>query len=171
MGTERINAVADAGPLIHLAEIDALSLLTVFETLIIPEQVWHETITYIPTFSTAAKQMGNIIHECVAQPDLAQFVATCHLEHLHQGELACLYVNRQRSCPNLLTDDLAVRDAAKQLHVTPIGSLGIVVKAYRRGMLSLTDAERMITALQDVSSLFVTGAIVELVIEQLRQVR
>jgi len=67
----------------------------------------------------------------------------------------------------LLTDDLAVREAAKRLNLTPVGSLGIAARAYRRGHISLTDAKRHLTDLYDVSSLFLTRAIAELAIEQL----
>jgi len=41
------------------------------------------------------------------------------------------------------------------------------VRAYRVGPISLAEAERHIVELYDVSSLFVTRAIVELAIEQL----
>ncbi len=34
--------VCDAGPLIHLDELDSLSLLSDFATILIPEQVWRE---------------------------------------------------------------------------------------------------------------------------------
>ncbi|MFB9808614.1 hypothetical protein ACFFQF_27255 [Haladaptatus pallidirubidus] len=37
-----IVAVADTGPLIHLAEIDALDLLTAIDELLIPETVYAE---------------------------------------------------------------------------------------------------------------------------------
>jgi hypothetical protein len=47
--------------------------------------------------------------------------------------------------------------------------LGVIVRAYRVGQLSLADAERHLTDLYAVSSLFVTRAIVELAIEQLRK--
>ena len=69
----------------------------------------------------------------------------------------------------MLTDDLAVREQAKRLSLTPVGSLGIVVRAYCLGHISLAEAERHITDLYDVSSLFVTRAVVELAVEQLRK--
>jgi predicted nucleic acid-binding protein len=34
-----LAAVSDAGPFIHLAEIDSLELLTTFDTLLVPETV------------------------------------------------------------------------------------------------------------------------------------
>ena len=79
-----------------------------------------------------------------------------------------LYLCRKRGIPTLLTDDLAVRYAAKRLNLTPVGSLGIVVKAFQKGIISLQDAEDYVTDLYDTSSLFVTRTIADLAIEQLR---
>jgi len=70
----------------------------------------------------------------------------------------------------LLTDDMAVRDAVKHLHILPVGSLGIVVSAFRRKEITLQEAEHYIAELHDVSSLFVTRTIAELAIEQIRSV-
>jgi predicted nucleic acid-binding protein len=69
----------------------------------------------------------------------------------------------------LLTDDLAVREATRHLGMRAVGSLGVVVGAYHKGQLSLTEAEEQLGNLYRVSSLFVTWTIVELAIEQLRQ--
>jgi hypothetical protein len=35
-----LAAVTDAGPLVHLAEIDSLELLSTFDTLLVPETVY-----------------------------------------------------------------------------------------------------------------------------------
>jgi predicted nucleic acid-binding protein len=56
-----------------------------------------------------------------------------------------------------------------RLNLTPIGSLGIVVKAYRLGHIPLSKAKQHIASLYDISSLFVTRAIVEIAIEQLNR--
>ncbi|RKY69208.1 MAG: hypothetical protein DRQ02_01715 [Candidatus Latescibacterota bacterium] len=53
------------------------------------------------------------------------------------------------------------------MNLIPVGSLGVVLRAYRVGHIPLAEAERRIVELYDVSSLFVTPAIVELAIEQL----
>ena len=45
MGARAVNAaVADAGPLIHLAEVDGLALLRIFAALHIPDAVWSEAV-------------------------------------------------------------------------------------------------------------------------------
>lgn len=45
MGTQSLEtAVADAGPLIHLAQIGAISFLRLFAQIHIPQMVWSETV-------------------------------------------------------------------------------------------------------------------------------
>lgn len=90
------------------------------------------------------------------------------MEELHAGEKESLYLSKLLNVSLLLTDDLAVRKAAKHLGLRPVGSLGVVVRAYREGKISLEDAEQYLIDLYETSTLFVTRAIVELAIEQLR---
>ncbi|MCK5507824.1 MAG: hypothetical protein KAI50_04820 [Desulfobacterales bacterium] len=44
MGIETISAVSDSGPLIHLSEINFLSILSIFKGLHVPDAVWIETV-------------------------------------------------------------------------------------------------------------------------------
>ena len=83
------------------------------------------------------------------------------------GERESLYLCNQLDIPLLLTDDLAVREAARRLCVQPVGSLGIVVRGYKEGVLTYSEAEKSLIALYEESSLFVTQTIVEIAIEQL----
>ncbi len=101
--------------------------------------------------------------------EVEQFIQENGLDDLHRGERECLFLCRQIGVTVLLTDDMAVREAAKRLKLTPVGSLGIVVRAYQQEHIPRMDAEHHITALYEVSSLFVTRTIVELAIQQLRQ--
>lgn len=87
---------------------------------------------------------------------------------LHAGEQECLLLCQAKNITILLTDDMAVRNAAKRLDVIPVGSLGVIVKAYERGKISLQDAEHYIENLYSISSLFVTRTIADLAIEKLR---
>jgi len=170
VGTGEVTeAVADAGPLVHLAEIGTLPLLGICEILHLPDAVWLETI------GRGRVSEADLLNACVirrhstSSSDVARFVEEHRLAELHSGEQECLYVCRQLGATVLLTDDLAVRDAALRLNLRPVGSLGIVVRAYRQERLSRVEAERHIEDLYTISSLFVTRAIAELAIEQLRQ--
>lgn len=68
----------------------------------------------------------------------------------------------------LIPDDLAVRQVAKALELTPIGSLGVIVKAHRSGRITRDEAQFHLRRLAVVSSLFVTPAIVDLAIDRLQ---
>ncbi|MCL0098711.1 hypothetical protein M1O16_02490 [Dehalococcoidia bacterium] len=111
--------------------------------------------------------MSNVQRHTFFQAEVMEFVEENSLEELHAGECECLYLCRQIGVPILVTDDLAVRAAAKRLSLIPVGFLGVVVRAYRAGHISLSEAECRIAELYDVSSLFVTRAVVEVAIERL----
>ena len=48
MSRVRLEVVCDAGPLIHLDELGCLDLLTDFQTVLVPEQVWREVENHRP---------------------------------------------------------------------------------------------------------------------------
>jgi predicted nucleic acid-binding protein len=162
-------AVADAGPLVHLSEIGCFSHLRIFDVLHIPDTVWSETVEQDRVPQGDVLGLGVVQRHTLSPSEVSCFVAENGLEDLHSGECECLYLCQQLGVSVILTDDLAVREAAKNLGLTPVGSLGIVVRAYRLGCVPLAEAERQIIDLYDVSSLFVTRTIVELAIDQLRQ--
>lgn len=80
-----------------------------------------------------------------------------------------MYLGATLGIPLLLTDDLAVRDAARKLGLTPVGSLGIIAKACALGRIVPDEADRHLTALGETSSLYVTRTIIEMAREELHQ--
>jgi len=158
------GAIADAGPLIHLYEVGHTNLLNLFDMLYIPDAVWAESVgkNRIPPLSLA-----NVQRHTISDIDIEHFVQTHSLSNLHAGERESLFLCQQLAVPLLLTDDMAVRDAAKRLQIRPVGSLGIVVRGYREGHLTRSEAGQTLVALHEESSLFVTQAIVEIAMGQL----
>lgn len=169
MGDERVSAVADAGPLIHLAELNLLSLLTVFSALHVPSAVWAETVERKRISSELLLSLGNVQRHSLASSAIDRFVNQAGLHALHAGECECLYMCHHVGISHILTDDLAVRDAAKKLNVVPVGSLGIIIRAYTDGRLSLDEAKSYLYALYEKNGLFVTRTIVELAVEQVER--
>ncbi len=48
MNKSALSVVCDAGPLIHLDELDSLPLLSDFDKVLVPEQVWQEIEKHRP---------------------------------------------------------------------------------------------------------------------------
>jgi predicted nucleic acid-binding protein len=168
VGNGRLVAVADAGPLIHLTEIGCLPILSIFGDLHVPEAVWAETVGCDRTSGEDLFKSSNVKRHTIPREDITNFIEKNNLKDLHSGECECLFLSKQINVPILLTDDLAVREAAKNLKLVPVGSLGIVAKAYHLGKISMADAQHHILNLYEVSSLFVTKVIVEMAIDQLQ---
>jgi len=114
-------AVIDAGPLIHLHEVGLLHHLAIFSTLHVPSEIWRETVGELRVPERILLDLG--VRREAHLDDLAHFVETNNLGALHPGEQECLHACRSENISILLTDDLAVRDAAKRLDITPVRSL------------------------------------------------
>lgn len=142
-------AVADAGPIIHLAAIDALPVLSVFDGLLIPQAVYDELDA-----GTVPPALDDLPHEIVVSDSTASDA------ELDPGETAALAIASVRNAV-LLTDDLAAREVAADMDVAVHGSIGVLVLAYSQGELTKPAAVALMRALQAETSLFITDAVVE----------
>jgi len=154
-----IVAVSDTGPLIHLAEIDALHLLGVVDELIVPETVRRELEA-----GGAPEGFDDLsVEELNTDRDSRWFDT-----ELDDGEAAALTVATDRDAV-FLTDDFEARELAKDAGIEVHGSIGIVALASGRGKLSEDEAAGLMRSLQSETSLFVTDAVVEHGIQILRE--
>lgn len=145
MGSGKLRyAVSDSGPVIHLAEIGGLRFLRVFDKLFVPQAVWLETVEQKRVSEDDLSKEASVERFSLVQSEVAQFIKANNLNELHAGEQECLCLCKGRGIDTLLTDDLAVRDAARRLNLVPVGSLGIIVKAFKQEIMTLQDAEHSI---------------------------
>ncbi|MCP4700858.1 MAG: hypothetical protein GY862_28990 [Gammaproteobacteria bacterium] len=166
MGIEGIAVAADAGPLIHLHEINMLSLLENFAELHIPDAVWEESTHHERIPATMLECLPNLVRHRLASDDCLYAQA---LRHLQAGEKECLCLCGQLQVSVVLTDDLAAREAATKRGLTPVGSVGVIAKCCFARKIMPAQAENALLQLYENSSLFVTKAIVESAIETLRR--
>ena len=98
---EDASAVADAGPLIHLAEIGSLSLLGVFAAVYVPDAVWKEAVLPGRVVEKDLSQAGFVKRSTLIPADVDAFVHQHVLDHLQRGECEtlCLYLTRPRMRP------------------------------------------------------------------------
>lgn len=145
-----LAAVLDTGPLIHLAEIGSLSLLSAFDRLYVPETVYEELEA-----SGVPDGLSDLAYELVAPNE-----ALAEAAELDPGERAVLTAAKERSAI-LLTDDLSARETATDVEIEVHGSIGVISLGCARGRIDGDEAASLMRTLQRETSLFVTDAIVE----------
>jgi predicted nucleic acid-binding protein len=150
-----VVAVSDTGPLIHLAEIESLDLLSVCDRLYVPETVYEEL------------QHGGVPDGLAALSfELVEARTQPETEQLDPGERAAIAVADDRDAV-LLTDDLEARQLASEAGIEVHGSIGVIALGYARGHLDKSEASSRMRSLQSESTLFVTDAVVERGIQML----
>jgi len=155
--------VADTGPLLHLQEIDALRLLKIFKKIIIPPEVELELKSKNFRFS----QLSNMELTPLTAVIKDYSKALQQRYDLDLGEAESIALAKQESIRLIITDDLAARDTAKNLGFEVHGTLALVTRAYAANMIDKKETIKMIKALHQESSLFITSDLVEWAIRQL----
>jgi len=151
-----LAAVSDAGPLIHLAEIDSLELLSTVDVLLVPETVSEEIDA-----GGVPDGLADLPYELVESDE-----SRVGTEELDAGERAAIAVAEERGIV-LLTDDLAARETASNAGVEVHGSMGVIALGHGRGLLDRDEAASLMRALQRKTAPFVTEAVVERGIQML----
>ena len=102
-----VRVVCDAGPLIHLDELDCLSLLNDFGEILVPSQVWKEVESHRSgSLANTDILIRRIDVDISLQPAFHALVSGLSLD---LGEQAALSLMQEHPDAILLTDDAAAR--------------------------------------------------------------
>lgn len=103
--------VCDAGPLIHLDQLDCLDLLADFSRIVVPDVVWSEVEHHRPA---ALEQKTILLERLMPREEPSpELIAAHRLVVLHVGEAQALQLAQELNADLLLTDDTAARLAAR----------------------------------------------------------
>ncbi len=80
--------------------------------------------------------------------------------YLDIGEAEAISLLKQENIQYFFTDDWYARDVAKEFKLQVHGTLGIVIRAYREGMINKSTAYKIMDNLYKDSSLFITSKII-----------
>lgn len=160
------EAVADAGPLIHLDELGCLDLLSDFSSVTIPEAVRLEVEIHRPGAPKALPETCQLV-PCPHLPD-AKTAAVFRAFGLGAGEREALLLMADKSGALFLSDDAAARLAAKALGFRSYGSLGVLLRSLRRGRRAKVEVLALLEAIPGRSSLYLRK---DLLLEVMDQVR
>lgn len=142
------SVVCDSGPLTHLWQIGQWQTFVTFDIIHVAAQVAAEVEHHVSLI-----QMTDFAGCSVRiEPVSAQEIAVAHQNApteltLHEADLATLAL-AQRVMPDLvLTDDLATRQAVEAQGQSPMGSVGILLRAYKAGLFDAATLDQAIDGL------------------------
>jgi len=157
------DAVLDSGPLIHLAEIDALDVISDFSTLYIPDAVRDEVSRHQPSALTSSLDFQVIP---APSPSVALRIMARTLP-LDRGELEALSLMKINSHAIFLTDDSAARVAAEERGFRVHGTIGLIIRAARKGHKTRLEVIDLLRSIPQKSSLYIKPALLSEIISSL----
>jgi len=151
-------AIADTGPLVHLAEIGEAGQLDIFDAVIVTEQVNVELIRH-GVGARIAETLGNRFRvSSVSRSEMRTKLAELSRLRLHRADISTAALAARVKPDVVLTDDLRLRKALESQGFLVVGSIGVVFRALRLGRLGKRDAINRLDQLLDDSSLYASKA-------------
>lgn len=155
------NACTDTGPILHLQEINQLSLLKIFSKIFISVYIKEELLKY-----KIEKLPRNFKLESVNKDQVALLAERYSLDI---GESSVIWLSKSLKIPLLLTDDLNVREIAKYLGIKPVGTVGIIMRCFREKLITQKKAIEILKEIHKKSSLFITSELINYAINEIKK--
>lgn len=154
--------VCDAGPLIHLDELDSLDLLSDFAQVFVPNGVWLEVEKHRPGALLNPGVPLQRVNPRGGVPE--ELNALAQIFTLHAGEWEALRVAMGIPQGILLSDDTAARMAARNLRIETHGTIGILVRSIRRKQRTKEEILSVLRSLPERSTLHLKRSLLDQVI-------
>ena len=156
------KVVCDAGPFIHLDELNCLDLLADYKGIILPLVVENEISEHRP--SALQNQNLNIIRSKSA--DIGEeLLALCRIFSLDAGEVEALAILERNPQHIFLTDDAAARLVAEQMKFKVHGTIGVLIRSIRRRLRKPEEVLYILTEIPQKSTLHVKPSLLNEIIQ------
>jgi predicted nucleic acid-binding protein len=147
--------------------VRCLDLLGDFSRVVIPDVVCREVTHHRPT---ALNQTTILLERLKPREEpSAELMATHRLLILHAGEAQALQLAEELDADLVLTDDTAARLAARTLQLSAHGTLGVMLRAIRRGQRTPAEILNVLYALPVRSTMHVKRELLDEIIRQVEQ--
>lgn len=152
------RAIADTGPVLHLAEIDQLPALGIFEGLLLPAVVEVELLAYgiDVTKDLLAANRPQVEIATTKPHRIATRLQEAKGTHIHWADAAVLILAEETGIEPILTDDLALRRVLEAQDRLVVGTVGILTRAYADGLLTRSELDISVEDLFKRSTLFIS---------------
>ena len=144
-------SAVSTGALIHLTRAGALYLLKeLYEEIYIPTEVYEEAVIKGKSIGAPdAYEIDGQIGKWIKIEDVAYPEEIVNRSGLHRGEIAAIYLARQKNL-ELIVDDHAARQFATGLGINIRGSIGIIILAVKKKIITPSKGKEYLEKLSRV---------------------
>jgi len=169
---EGLCAVFDSGPLIHLSEIGALSLLEIFTTKTTTDVVADEVKRYITSVDHdyMVQQVRIYAHNEISESGTLRALAKIY--SLDSGEISALALCgtlKPKTEIIFFSDDSAARMVSDSLGITSVGTIGIIIKSATLGKTEKARALDLLESIPGMSTLFIKKELLKSIMDRLKK--
>jgi predicted nucleic acid-binding protein len=162
--TDLVGAVSDAGPIIHLDELGCIDLLQDFGPAHVPMQVISEVKRHRPHLDIDV--LDAFVPTPVSGIFSVRLQALANALDLHTGEMAALSLLLEGRGAIFLTDDSGARLAGESLGFRVHGTIGVLVRAIRRGTRTRSEVIAALRSIPERTTLYVSRGLLDDVISR-----
>jgi len=155
----KISLVCDAGPIIHLDELNLLDLLRDFQEIILADTVWEEINRYRPL--ALNKVDLALLRRPGKAPCSEPLLTVCKIFSRDAGEIEALVLMEQTPQAMFITDDAAARLVAEQMGFNVHGTIGILIRSIRRGQMSPKEVLEILKDIPLKTTLYIKHSLLE----------
>lgn len=158
--------VADAGPLLHLFWVGASSWALPPHNIDVVSEVWEEVESHAPEALQDAR-----LQRVIAPVPVSQDISRWNLDRGEQAALSYALAQRGEKDVLVLCDERQARQACQELSLPVVGSIGLIVEAFRAGRASLEIASEALRNLPGAGRLHIKPQLIKLVLAALEESR
>jgi len=166
-------AVSNSTPLIYLAKVGRLNIVRdVFGKVFIPEAVFNEAVVQGKMLKMSdafiiEKAVGSWILRGQVKPEIsAEYSFLDTNIKLGVGEREALKLCKQLNAEYVIVDDREARRASRILGITPVGTFGVIIQAFRQNLVTRKEALKTVDDLIK-AGFRVDSALYRMVLEKL----
>jgi len=155
------DAVSDSSPLIHLAKIEALELISrLYSRVLIPPAVWREVVEESDGRPGAVEMEKAVAAGWMVQRAAKNETLVIALRQtLDNGEAEAIALATELHPESVLLDDKLARQMARRLGVPVTGTLGVLLRAKQVGLI--VELQSLITRLQSEGDYYIDPGLIE----------
>ena len=153
------NVVCDAGPIIHLDELNCVDLLNDFQEIILPSIVYEEITRYRSSVLKRHDLHFTTLTERIFADE--PLLTICRIFSLNAGETEALAFMKKNPNAMFLTDDASARLVAQQMGFRAHGTIGILIRSTRRGQRRPEELVRILGEIPSKSTLHIKHSLLK----------